>query len=543
MIWRNLSIASKIAVSFLVPLVLIVATASWTLIASQDIATLTDEVRDESHHLSNTAQQMDKDVIQIQKWLNYVSATRGAKEQSIGLEKASIHYQSFLSGLAIFTNHFENKKQPAELEELRSLKARIDFYYNMGQIMVQTYMTQGPESGNLIMEEFSKAAQTLSDGLQPFIEKQNDDMVSKVKTITATVHELVRRQIGVILFLTLALGVSGWLLAKSITRPLKYGVSLIQSLAQGDLTRKREHRQHELSKSSDEIGQLLEALDTMYYQLGTIVREVHEASSGIAIASEEIAQRNTELSRVTEQHASMLNQAAAEMQNLSGNVRENVESTKVANKLSQEARRIAADGALAVTNTIGAMDQLDHGSQRISGTIGIIDDIAFQTNLLALNASIEAAQAGEKGRGFAVVATEVRHLALRSADAAHEIKNVIMDSAQKVETFSEQVDASGEALAEIVGSVNQVTEVMEKIASASLQQSEHIEEVNTAVSRMNEMTAKNNEVVAQSAEGAVALREQAVRLSKLVDFFKLDDSTSLPHHLDSNPVTDDEPET
>ena len=185
------------------------------------------------------------------------------------------------------------------------------------------------------------------------------------------------------------------------------------------------------------------------------------------------------------------------------------------------------------------MDQLDHGSQRISGTIGVIDDIAFQTNLLALNASIEAAQAGEKGRGFAVVANEVRHLALRSAESAQDIKRVILESAQRVETFSEQVDASGEALAEIVGSVNQVTELMEKIANANLQQSEHIGEVSTTVMQMNEVTSRNNEIASLTARSAADLREQAERLARLVEFFKLEEPGAMQRTEEHNQLTND----
>lgn len=534
MFWRNLSIASKIAVSFLVPLVLVLSVASWTLIASQKIAVQADKVRNESQVLANTAQQMDKDVIQIQKWFNYVSATRGKKEKSLGLEKAKVHYESFLAGLKTFNNYYEKKKQRARLDELKSLRARIDYYYNMGQIMVQTYVTQGSEAGNLIMEDFTSAAQTLSDGLQPFIQKQNHSMVSQIDTITSTVGKLVQGQFWVVGVLVLALGISGWLLAMSITRPLKTGVSLIKSLSEGDLSRNRSNY-----RSKDEIGQLLQALDTMYEQLANIVLEVYLASSDIEQASAQIASRNNDLSEVTAKNSSMLSEAAGELQNLSSNVDENAGVAEKARELAVDARRIAAEGALAVSNTIGAMDQLDHGSQRISGTIGVIDDIAFQTNLLALNASIEAAQAGEKGKGFAVVANEVRHLALRSAESAHDIKRIILESAQRVETFSEQVDASGEALAEIVGSVNQVTELMEKIANANLQQSRHIGEVNATVTQMNDVTAMNNEIASVTAHSAAELREQAERLARLVEFFKLEESDavrrpSAPKQIDND---------
>lgn len=536
MVWRNLSIASKIAVSFLVPLALVLSIASWTLVASHQIAFHADKVRDESQVLTNTAQQMDKDVIQIQKWFNYISATREKKAQQLGLDKAKAHYQSFLAGLDTFKSFYTSDHHQAELGELKSLRARIDYYYNMGEIMVQTYMTQGPEAGNLIMEEFTGAAQTLSDGLQPFIRKQDQAMAAQMGIITSTVHQLVQGQFWVVGVLVLALGISGWLLAMSITRPLKTGVSLIKSLTEGDLSRKRSNY-----KSNDEIGQLLDALDTMYAQLANIVREVYHASSDIEQASKEIASRNTDLSSASDRNASMLGEAASELQNLSDNVEKNATAAKQARELAADARRVAAEGALAVSNTIGAMDQLDHGSQRISGTIGVIDDIAFQTNLLALNASIEAAQAGDKGRGFAVVATEVRQLALRSAESAHDIKNIILESAQRVETFSEQVDASGEALAEIVGSVNQVTELMEKIANANLQQSQLIGEVNTTVKLMNESTAKNNEIAGLTAHSAAELREQAVRLARLVEFFKLEESKMTPGgELSSSPGDDGE---
>ena len=535
MFWRNLPIASKIAVSFLVPLVLVLSVASWTLVASQRIAVQADKVRNESRVLANTAQEMDKDVIQIQKWFSYVSTTRGKKEQSLGLDEAKKHYESFLTRLRTFDTYYKNRNEKKELEELKSLRARIDYYYNMGQLMVKTYETQGTEAGNLIMEDFSGAAETLSDGLQPFIQKQNRSMESQMDSITATVANLVQGQFWVVGVLVLALGISGWLLALSITRPLKSGVSLIKSLSEGDLSRNRSNYQ-----SRDEIGQLLEALDVMYVQLANIVREVYLSSNDIKQASIQIASRNNDLSEVTARNTSMLGEAAGELQNLSSNVDENASDAEKARELAADARRIAAEGALAVSNTIGAMDQLDHGSQRISGTIGVIDDIAFQTNLLALNASIEAAQAGEKGRGFAVVANEVRHLALRSAESAHDIKRIILESAQRVETFGEQVDASGEALAEIVGSVNQVTELMEKIANANLQQAKYIGEVNTSVTQMNEVTSRNNEIAALTAHSATELREQAEKLAHLVEFFKLEGNEEIQRDVKNKRVDFDQ---
>ena len=519
MIWHNLNIATKIAISFLIPLVLVVVTVSWALYVSQRIALLADEVREESLMLATTAQRMDKNVIQIERWFNYVSATRGNTQKETGLQQAASHYQSFISGIEIFETHFRKLDNAEQLANLKSLRARGDFYYNMGQIMAKTYVDQGPEAGNLIMDEFNKAATTLSETLQPFIEQQNATVTSKIDLITETVHTLVQRETWGVLFLVLVLTGSGWLLALSITRPLKVGVRLIQALADGDLTHKKLSR-----KSNDEIGQLLQALDSMYQRLAEIVREVHRAADDIAEASRNISDNNVKLSDSTEENANMLNQATASMNDLASTVGTTASNASRANELASQAKSIAAEGALAVSNTIGAMDQLDHGSQKISGTIGVIDDIAFQTNLLALNASIEAAQAGEKGRGFAVVASEVRQLALRSADAAHDIKRVIEDSTQRVETFSAQVDASGEALAEIVGSVKQVSDVMSEIAQANIELSRNIEQINRAMTRMNDVTGKNNDIVRLTARGAVTLSDQASRLSELMNFFKLDET-------------------
>jgi methyl-accepting chemotaxis protein len=367
------------------------------------------------------------------------------------------------------------------------------------------------------MDEFNRAATTLSEALQPFIKQQTATVTSNVELITETVHTLVTREFWGVLFLITVLVSSGWLLALSITRPLKIGVALIRALAEGDLTQKKLGR-----ISDDEIGQLLQALDSMYQRLAEIVTEVHRAADDIANASHHISDNNVRLSKTTEENASMLNQATESMNELASTVGATANDASEASKLANKAKSIAAEGALAVSNTIGAMDQLDHGSQKISGTIGVIDDIAFQTNLLALNASIEAAQAGDKGKGFAVVASEVRQLALRSADAAHDIKRVIEESTRRVETFSAQVDASGEALAEIVGSVKQVSEVMSKIAQANIELSHNIEQINRAMTRMNDVTSRNNDIVRLTARGALTLNDQAGRLSELMNFFKLD---------------------
>jgi len=154
----------------------------------------------------------------------------------------------------------------------------------------------------------------------------------------------------------------------------------------------------------------------------------------------------------------------------------------------------------------------------------VIDGIAFQTNILALNAAVEAARAGEQGRGFAVVAGEVRNLAQRSAAAAKEIKALISDSVDKVNDGSKLVGEAGQTMQEIVTSIKRVTDIMAEISAASVEQSSGIEQVNTAISQMDEITQQNSSVVQQAASAAAALQEQAQMLVEAVNRFRLDGS-------------------
>ena len=158
--------------------------------------------------------------------------------------------------------------------------------------------------------------------------------------------------------------------------------------------------------------------------------------------------------------------------------------------------------------------------------ISDIDGIAFQTNILALNAAVEAARAGEQGRGFAVVASEVRNLAQRSAAAAKEIKGLIGDSVDKVESGTRLVDEAGRTMEEIVSSIRRVADIMSEISAASIEQSSGIEQVNLAVSQMDENTQKNAALVEEAAAAAESLEEQASVLLDAVSIFHLDGSAA-----------------
>jgi methyl-accepting chemotaxis protein len=251
------------------------------------------------------------------------------------------------------------------------------------------------------------------------------------------------------------------------------------------------------------------------------VGQVRTGSETIDVATREIAAGNADLSARTETQASSLQQTASSMEELTQTVKQNAENARQANQLVVSASDFALKGGAVVSQVVDTMGAIKESSRKIVDIIGVIDGIAFQTNILALNAAVEAARAGEQGRGFAVVAAEVRNLAQRSAGAAREIKDLINNSVEKVDTGSKLVDEAGATMDQIVNSVKHVAGIMSEITAASQEQSTGIEEINRAVSHMDEMTQQNAALVEQAAAAAYSMQDQAQRLSQAVSVFNL----------------------
>jgi methyl-accepting chemotaxis protein len=255
--------------------------------------------------------------------------------------------------------------------------------------------------------------------------------------------------------------------------------------------------------------------------LVAIVAQVRSGTETIATASSEISAGNLDLSSRTEQQAGSLGTTAATVEELTGTVRQNADNARQANQLSIAASGVATEGGAVVSQVVQTMGAINDASKKIVDIIGVIDGIAFQTNILALNAAVEAARAGEQGRGFAVVAGEVRTLAQRSAAAAKEIKALIVDSVDKVDSGTRLVDQAGTTMEQVVNSIRKVTDIMAEITSASAEQSAGIEQVNQAIATMDASTQHNAALVEESAAAANALQDQAARLAELVSVFNI----------------------
>jgi methyl-accepting chemotaxis protein len=268
-------------------------------------------------------------------------------------------------------------------------------------------------------------------------------------------------------------------------------------------------------------GSLLDALDRMRGKLTDIVGQVQRGAHAVSAAAQQISQGNDDLSQRTQEQASSLEETAASMEEMTSTVKQSADNAGHASQLATTMRGQAEQGGEVASQASAAMQAIKQASGQIADIVTLIDEIAFQTNLLALNAAVEAAHAGEHGHGFAVVATEVRNLAQRSARAAKEIKTLINDSADKVQAGSQLVDASGQALTGIIGSVKKVADLVNEIAAAGQEQSIGIEQVNRAVTQMDEVTQQNAALVEEAAAAARAMQEQAGMLQAQMGYFRV----------------------
>lgn len=317
-------------------------------------------------------------------------------------------------------------------------------------------------------------------------------------------------------FLKLAEGLNS--LVTTADKGLNDVARVLGAVAKGDLTERIE------ADYSGTFGDLKNYCNETTESLSKMLSDIRSAADMIFTASSEIAQGNADLSSRTEQQAANLEETASSMEEITSTVKLNADNAKQANVLAEQASTVAIDGGALIQQVVSTMNAINESARKISDIIGVIDGIAFQTNILALNAAVEAARAGDQGRGFAVVASEVRTLAQRSANAAKDIKALISDSVQKIDSGNQLVGKSGDTMKEIVSSIKRVNDIMAEIAAASAEQSTGIEEVSTAVSQMDEMTQQNAALVEQAAAAAESLQAQADQLTRNVAQFRLDES-------------------
>jgi methyl-accepting chemotaxis protein len=460
-------------------------------------------VREESAYFAIKAKEMQLNVIQVQQWLTDISATRGAEGFDDGFTEAEKNAQAFLKGSQEFMAMYQKERDSVEIKKIEELLVAFNEYYMVGKEMAKTYISGGPEAGNVFMSKFDPAAQSMSEKMGSLVNEQMDELDrSMLKIESSSASAFMLNIIIGLISIVVALSIAVFLSRQIVGTVLKVSNSLKDiTQGEGDLT-KRIHIQ-----SGDELEDLTKLFNQFIEQIEGIISQIKDAAVQLNAATEEVSTSAQKISDGAQQQS-------ASFEELSSSVQSNATNAQSASEVAQEIATHAVKTGDGMGNTIEAIGSIEKSSKQISEAVEIITDIADQTNLLALNAAIEAARAGEHGKGFAVVADEVRKLAERSASSAKDIKGLIEESSRQVGSGVELSKKAGDSIKVMVTDIGKVAEQLKSISTATQEQAATMEE-NTSITESNASAAE--ELAASSEE----MSAQSQELKRLVERFKV----------------------
>jgi methyl-accepting chemotaxis protein len=518
--FANIKIGGRLSAGFGVVLLLMVSLIAVGLIHLSEIGVTSTKMIDDEWvkaEAVNTIGMMTRANARRTMELLIAPDTAYADKLREGIEANRKAIDTALATLDALVSLPEGKAMLTNIRERRAQYAAS--FGKVGRLLADN---QRDTAGKALISETLPALDALQDNIGELSTLQKHIVEGRGADIRRSIESSRAWMLGlgvasVLLGIGFAYGIT-----RSITGPIGEAVRVAQTVARGNLTSSI------VATSTDEAGQLMAALKEMNDSLLKVVVQVRAGTDTIATASSQIASGNLDLSSRTEEQASSLEETASSMEELTATVKQNADNARQGNQLAALASEVALKGGEVVAQVVGTMGAINGSSRKIVDIIGVIDGIAFQTNILALNAAVEAARAGDQGKGFAVVASEVRNLAQRAATAAKEIKALIDDSVEKVDAGAHLVDQAGLTMTAIVDSVKRVADIMTEITAASQEQTSGIEQINQAMSQMDEVTQQNASLVEEAAAAAGALQDQAQRLLQMVSVFQIAPTHNAP---------------
>ncbi len=501
MMLSKMKIGTRMGLSFGVIILLVVVAIAVSTISLQVVKKDATQVEKESMPYALLADNIVVNTVEVQQWLTDVSATHNPD----GYKDAEEAARGFHEGIEKFKEMFREENDTAALTQVEELEIAFDAFYKTGKQMADTYINQGVDAGNKLMESFDETSARLAGRVSLL----RDSQVNEANTLTEDIVVAVNRVERVLFTLGGITVILSVLIAFMITRRIlkqlggepSHIAEIAERIAAGDLTMKLE------SGSKGDSG-VYAAMKTMTEKLKEVVINVKSAADNVASGSQELSSSSEEMSQGATEQAASAEEASASMEQMASNIRQNADNAQQTEKISVKAAGDAREGGEAVSKAVSAMKE-------IAGKISIIEEIARQTNLLALNAAIEAARAGEHGKGFAVVAAEVRKLAERSQTAAAEISDLSSSSVDVAEQ-------AGEMLSKIVPDIQKTADLVQEINAASNEQNTGAEQINKSIQQLDQVIQQNAGASEEMSSTSEELSSQAEQLQQAIGFFKLD---------------------
>ncbi|GKW42413.1 methyl-accepting chemotaxis protein [Pectobacterium parvum] len=455
------------------------ARASATLAVRKIEIGLLDDGAKETGVVEKHLHQSQEDIERVIK-----SANADPKQQALAQDVLKTYQAYFQQGMTPMLSALQ--------------KQYTDEYYEV----LEKQLGPLSEAFDLSIQNFRQYAQQLSE--QGLAQSESNERTMLLLIAIASL-------------LSITLVALAWVaLRHMLLKPLDYAIEQLEQVAGGNLTRRL------IQGGDNELGRLNDAIGRMQGSLLESVSQVRDASTQIDLGSRELFEENAQLSQRTEESVAALEQTAASMEQLSATVKLNADHAELAHQLANNVSNTSSRSNESVCYVIEKMQEIATSAKRINDILSVIDGIAFQTNILALNASVESARAGEQGRGFAVVAGEVRNLAQHSAQAAKEIRALILDSQMRVSEGLELASKAGETMDEVTDEIIRITQLMRDISTATQEQHRGIEQVNVAFTQIDKVAQHNAQLVKASSATTQSLEQQSQLLMRSMALFQVD---------------------